>query len=74
MPKNNDVRKYNYNSNPGRIYSMENNSYFQNSKNMENENGNGSLIIDDNTIYEIDDECVERIRKSRTSQRYNRNK
>ncbi|MDF2472284.1 MAG: hypothetical protein K0R21_66 [Anaerocolumna sp.] len=73
MQNYNDMFKYYTTAGSGRINRMEGGSNSPSAQSERDENGSGSLIIDDNTIYEIDDECVEKVRKSRTSQRYDRN-
>lgn len=73
MSNNYDMYK-NYNgTGSGRINRMDGNFNVPQSQSEKDENGRGNLIIDDNTIYEIDDDCIERVRKSRISQRYDRN-
>lgn len=60
MPQYNDFRKY-------YCHSMESNPNHLSSQNKEKDKD--GLIIEDNTIYEIDDECIEKIKKSRMSER-----
>lgn len=65
MPQYNNFRKY-------YCRSMESNSTPISSQNKEKDMD--GLIIEDNTIYEIDDECIERIKKSRMNERNVRSK
>ncbi|MBU5334431.1 hypothetical protein [Anaerocolumna aminovalerica] len=54
--------------------SVENDPFPSRLKINEKDNDLDSLIIDDNTVYEIDLECFERAKRNRMNQRTDRNR